>query len=258
MPIIEANWPKLTDDDGSEVRAFCTTRLPVLPTEVDSPIHNDSFASFNMGLHVGDDPSIVQSNRTELLSYCELANAQWLDQVHGIECIRAGEQADVTADACWTDKEDLACIVMTADCLPVVFRQAGAVAAAHAGWRGLLNGVLESTLVNFNASQVDIWLGPAIGPLAFEVGPEVREQFIAKHARAAEAFLPSANAGKWLADIYQLARITLQAAGIDPARIYGGQYCTYSDEQHFYSYRRTAKTGRLATVVYRTKRNIKV
>ncbi len=258
MPIIEANWPEFIADDGSEIRAFCTTRLPVSAIKAGNTHHEDSFASFNMGLHVEDNPSVVQDNRAQLLSYCGLDNAQWLNQVHGVDCIRSGEQADVTADACWTDKEDLACIVMTADCLPVVFRQAGAVAAAHAGWRGLLNGVLENTLVNFDRSQVDIWFGPAIGPQAFEVGSEVREQFVAKHAQAVEAFLPSANAGKWLADIYQLARITLQVAGVDPTRIYGGQYCTYSDEQRFYSYRRTAKTGRLATVVYRTKRNITV
>jgi YfiH family protein len=211
-----------------------------------------------MGLHVGDNPSIVQNNRAQLLSYCGLDNAQWLNQVHGIACVESGELTDVTADACWTDKKDLACIVMTADCLPVAFRQAGKVAAAHAGWRGLLNGVLESTLVNFDALQVDIWLGPAIGQQAFEVGPEVREQFITKHSQAVEAFLPSANAGKWLADIYKLARITLRAAGVNPTRIFGGEYCTYSDEQHFYSYRRTPKTGRLATVVYRTKGNDRV
>ncbi len=254
MQTIEATWPELEGEDGSVIKAFCTTRLSLGKASIADACDQSSFDSFNMGLHVGDDALAVQHNRAQLLHYCKLDNAQWLNQVHGTSCIQSSnDNIEITADACWTDQQDLACVVMTADCLPVVFRQSNKVAAAHAGWRGLLNGVLESTLENFNTAKVDIWLGPAIGPQAFEVGPEVREQFVAKNKLMVDAFVPSANAGKWLADIYQLARITLHSAGIDPQRIYGGEYCTYTDEQRFYSYRRTAKTGRLATVIYRTK-----
>lgn len=141
--------------------------------------------------------------------------------------------------------------MLTADCLPVLFcnRAGTRVAAAHAGWRGLAGGVLETTLdaLAVPGEELLVWLGPAIGPAAFEVGPEVREAFVAQHVDAAEAFTPSRNAGRFMADLYQLARIRLAAVGVDA--VYGGGLCTFSDAR-FYSYRRAARTGRFASLVW--------
>jgi hypothetical protein len=142
--------------------------------------------------------------------------------------------------------------VLTADCLPVLFcdRTATRVAAAHAGWRGLAGGVLEATLeaLAVPADDVLAWLGPAIGPAAFEVGPEVREAFLAQHGgAAATAFVPSRNAGRFMADLYQLARIRLAAVGVDA--VYGGGLCTFNDPR-FYSYRRASRTGRFASLIW--------
>lgn len=250
MLIIEATWPKIETDTGSKVTAFCTTRVA---SSTHQPLGASDYRGFNMGLHVGDNPELVMGNREHLMRICQLENSQWLNQIHSTICTQASDASDeVTADACWTDQANLACVVMTADCLPVAFRQNENIAVAHAGWRGLVGGVLENTLQNFDPSHTDIWLGPAIGAERFEVGPEVREQFIAKNALSDSAFAPSANPGKWMADIYALARIRLQTAGVDAERIYGGEYCTFSDEERFYSYRRNSQTGRMATVIYRT------
>jgi len=239
MQRINASWPEF---EG--IVAFTTTRLDGSSLA--------PFAGFNLGLHVGDEAKVVEGNRSLLLSECGLQDAQWLEQVHGIECVKAVRNKKVpVADACWSDEAQLACIVMTADCLPVVFRQGKKIAAAHAGWRGLLDGVLESTLNHFDPSLTDIWFGPAIGARAFEVGPEVRVQFIQRDEICARAFKPSLNSGKWLADIYQLARIRLMSAGVDANRIYGGEHCTYTNDEQFYSYRRDGVTGRIATVIYR-------
>lgn len=239
MQRIDASWP-----ESEGIVAFTTTRLD-----------GDSlapFTAFNLGLHVGDEPTAVKSNRAQLLSECELQDAQWLEQVHGIECVKAVRDDEIpVADACWSDEKQLACIVMTADCLPVVFRQGKKIAAAHAGWRGLLDGVLESTLCHFDPAHTDIWFGPAIGANAFEVGPEVREQFMQRDENCEHAFKPSQNSGKWLADIYQLARIRLMAAGVGAQRVYGGEHCTYTNDEQFFSYRRDGVTGRIATVIYR-------
>ncbi len=249
MQVIAASWPDINSSKegpkASKIVAFTTTRLAGHST--------DQYQSFNTGLHVGDDPLAVQQNRNALLKACKLESAQWLEQVHGTLCVKA--QADnqvLVADACWTDQENLACVVMTADCLPVAFRQANKIAVAHAGWRGLVTGVLEYTLSHFDAAITDVWLGPAIGAHAFEVGDEVRAQFIADNSEASAAFIAAGAPGKWLADIYQLARIKLLAAGLHVSRIYGGEYCTFSQYEQFYSYRRTASTGRMATVIYRT------
>ncbi|MGB1236948.1 MAG: peptidoglycan editing factor PgeF [Pseudomonadales bacterium] len=240
MQVIKANWPL-----GAEYIAFTTTRL-----EGES---DGDFASLNTGFHVGDDPEKVAANRAKVLSYAAAEYSQWLDQVHGTHCVSATQAQDVTADACWTDRANLACVVMTADCLPVVFACGERVAAAHAGWRGLLNGILESSLAHLDPALTSVWLGPAIGPLAFEVGPEVREQFIDKSAQFAPAFKNSPNEGKWLADIYALARLTLVQSGVAAASIYGGDLCTYTDSERFFSYRRGTPTGRMATVICRRK-----
>ncbi|WAC43006.1 peptidoglycan editing factor PgeF [Pseudomonas sp. SL4(2022)] len=208
------------------------------------------YDSCNLGEHVGDQPAAVLKNRQRLVSLLGCKPA-WLQQVHGVAVVEANPQVVPEADASWASKPGIACAVMTADCLPVLFcnRAGTRVAAAHAGWRGLANGVLEATLDSLAvpADQVLVWLGPAIGPQAFEVGGEVRDAFLAQHARAAEAFMPSVNPGKFLADIYQLARIRLSARGVEA--VYGGDFCTVNDPR-FFSYRRAAQTGRFASLIW--------
>ncbi|MHA6492514.1 peptidoglycan editing factor PgeF [Pseudomonas borbori] len=208
------------------------------------------FDSFNLGEHVGDDPVAVAKNRQRLVSQLGCQPA-WLRQVHGVTVVEADASELLEADASWTATANVACTVMTADCLPVLFcdRAGTRVAAAHAGWRGLAAGVLEATLDAFDCAAEDtlVWLGPAIGPQAFEVGVEVREAFIAQHAEAGAAFVASVNPGHYMADLYQLARIRLAARGV--SAVYGGDFCTYSDSR-FYSYRRTAQTGRFASLIW--------
>jgi hypothetical protein len=208
------------------------------------------FDSCNLGEHVADDPQAVLKNRQRLVSLLGCKPA-WLQQVHGVAVVEANPALVLEADASWTSKSGVACTVMTADCLPVLFcdRAGSRVAAAHAGWRGLAGGVLEATLdqLAVPADQVLVWLGPAIGPQAFEVGAEVREAFVAQHEQAAAAFVPSANPGKFIADIYQLARIRLAARGV--TAVYGGDFCTYNDPR-FFSYRRSAQTGRFAALIW--------
>lgn len=208
------------------------------------------FGSFNLAVHVGDDPDAVDANRRRLqqIIYC---NPAWLSQVHSSIAVEADPRACPTADASWTAEAGVACSVLTADCLPVLFsdRAGTRVAAAHAGWRGLAGGVLEATVAAMHTSgdQLIAWLGPAIGQSAFEVGGEVRDAFVSQHAEAVGAFVPSANAGRFMADIYQLARIRLHKCGI--AEVYGGGFCTVSDAR-FYSYRRAAVTGRFASLIW--------
>ncbi|WP_372740196.1 peptidoglycan editing factor PgeF [Neptunomonas sp.] len=209
------------------------------------------YDALNLGDHVGDQPSAVALNRSRLLNEVGVQHAQWLTQVHGSGCIEAQPDGLIhEADACWTDQAGLACVIMTADCLPVVFTDGNKVAAAHAGWRGLANGVLETTLAQFSGAEVYVWLGPAIGPDAFEVGEEVRQQFCDHLPSSVECFRPSGNKSKWLADLYQLARLRLLRAGVQ--HISGGTYCTYSDAARFFSYRREQQTGRMATLIWKT------
>ncbi|WP_411385663.1 peptidoglycan editing factor PgeF [Pseudomonas sp. MPB03] len=208
------------------------------------------FDSLNLGDHVGDDPTAVAENRRRLTDPFAITPA-WLQQVHGIVVVEADPTQVATADASWTATPGIACTAMTADCLPVLFcnRAGTRVAAAHAGWRGLANGVLEATLDSLAvpADEILAWLGPAIGPQAFEVGPEVREAFIAQLPQAAQAFVASPNAGKCLADIYALARLRLAARGI--TAVYGGGFCTVTDPR-FFSYRRNPRTGRFASLIW--------
>ena len=212
------------------------------------------YAGLNLGTHVGDKPEVVAANRQLLQQYCGLKqNPAWLNQVHGTKVLDLdswhGELSD--ADASVTSTAGLAAVVMTADCLPVLYcdKAGNKVAAAHAGWRGLCGGVLEATLKHFpEPSTVLVWLGPAIGPLNFEVGSEVRAAFLAHSPEAAAAFVPSGHANKYLADIYLLARQRLQTAGV--TAIYGGDYCTVADPQRFFSYRRDGQTGRQASLIW--------
>jgi YfiH family protein len=208
------------------------------------------FDSFNLGDHVDDDPDAVAQNRSTLTTALNVQPA-WLKQVHGVNVVEASPAQVMQADASWTKTPGIACTIMTADCLPALFcnRQGTQVAAAHAGWRGLAAGVLEAAVDSFVDAPSDIlvWLGPAIGPQAFEVGPEVREAFMATHPQTAEAFMPSVKDGKFMADIYQLARLRLAAHGV--TAVYGGGLSTYNDER-FFSYRRGARTGRFASLVW--------
>jgi len=249
MKIIRPQWPA-----PANVVAFSTTRPGGFSTGI--------YAGLNIATHVDDDLNTVIRNR-QLLAAQLPANSriQWLKQVHDCEVVEATDCSDEPcADASWASSSDVACAVMTADCLPVLFCAKGgeAVAAAHAGWRGLAAGVLEATVAAMPAAPARImaWLGPAIGPNAFEVGAEVREQFLSQSSQEArqgvsQCFVAATNKPDfYLADLYTLARIRLKAAGI--GGVYGGDLCTFNDSHRFYSYRRDGETGRMATVIVST------
>lgn len=235
--LIFPDWPA-----PASVRACVTTR--------EGGVSLPPYQSFNLGDHVGDDPLAVAENRRRLSDEFAIQPA-WLKQVHGVVVADADPAVVAQADASFTEQPGIACTAMTADCLPVLFcdRAGTRVAAAHAGWRGLAGGVLEATLERLGvpAEEVLVWLGPAIGPQAFEVGMEVRDAFTAQHPEAFDAFVPGAQPGKLMADIYQLARIRLAARGV--TAVYGGGFCTVSDPR-FFSYRRTPQGGRFASLVW--------
>lgn len=208
----------------------------------------------NLGMHVGDDPVCVQRNRGLLRAELP-AEPAWLVQEHGTEVLDASLIGPASrADALISTRCGVVCAIQTADCLPVLFCdvRGRVVGAAHAGWRGLLNGVLQNTVARMRdagAEEILAWLGPAIGPQRFEVGAEVFEAFIGGDAGMASAFNPIAShQGKYLADIYQLARKTLVTSGV--TRIAGGGLCTMTDTQRFYSYRRDGTTGRMASLIW--------
>lgn len=207
----------------------------------------------NLGTHVGDDPALVAANRARLRRLLPQEPA-WLSQVHSPDVVDAAEvSAKTQADASFSTKPGTVCVMMTADCLPVLFsdREGKIVGAAHAGWRGLAEGVLENTVTAMQArgaKDVLAWMGPAIGPEQFEVGAEVREAFMAKNPDAEAAFRAyEGRPGKYLADIYLLARQRLQRAGVTD--ITGGGLCTVTDPR-FYSYRRDKTTGRMASLIW--------
>ncbi len=212
------------------------------------------FSSLNLGAHVGDDAGKVAENRAKLSTMLALeAGPLWLDQVHGTNVIEAQHyQAGVQADACVASASGQICIVMTADCLPVLFcsRDGSTVAAAHAGWRGLAAGILEAAVerMHVNAGDLLAWLGPAIGPAAFEVGDEVREAFCARQSGDSVAFVRNER-GRWQADLYQLARSRLNKMGV--TAVYGGDCCTFAEPARFFSHRRDGRTGRMATMIWR-------
>jgi len=238
--LIIPGWPA-----PPNVKAFQTTRKGGVST--------GPYASLNLGGHVGDAPLAVARNRS-LLSPLLPSDPVWLKQVHGTVVVDAGAAScHPDGDGCVTSHIGAVCVVMTADCLPVLLcNENGSVAgAAHAGWRGLCDGVIEQTVHAMKAPPAAMmaWLGPAIGPQAFEVGEEVRAAFIAKQPEAVAAFISSpAGNGKWLADIYALARLRLNALGIE--RTFGGGLCTYTDRERFFSYRRDGVTGRMGTFIW--------
>ncbi len=237
---IEPDWPA-----PATVRAVATTRgggESVAP-----------YASFNLGDHVGDNADRVAANRLRLQEITGLNHAPyWLKQVHGVRVVEAcGNARGVEADGSWTRVPGQACVIMTADCLPAIFcdRSGTSVAAAHAGWRGLAAGVLEATVHALPAApdELLVWLGPAIGQLAYEVDGKVFEAFCGLDPDTASCFIPLRE-GHWLADLYALARFRLRQVGV--TAVYGGDHCTYSDPERFFSYRRDGVTGRMATLVW--------
>ncbi|HEX5514412.1 MAG TPA: peptidoglycan editing factor PgeF [Gammaproteobacteria bacterium] len=236
--IITPDWPA-----PASVRAAQTTRL--------GGVSRPPFDSFNLAQHTEDVAADVMENRRRLRQRLGLlAEPAWLTQVHGVDVVPAAA-GPACADAAWTEQPGVPCVVMSADCLPVLFcDQAGeVVAAAHAGWRGLVGGVLEATVAAMGCppQRLLAWLGPAIGPEAFEVGGEVRQQFIAADPAAAACFRPSPE-GRWLADLYALARQRLTRAGVEA--VYGGGFCTVRQAELFFSYRRDGRTGRMATLIW--------
>ncbi|WP_145513180.1 purine nucleoside phosphorylase YfiH [Yersinia massiliensis] len=238
--LILPNWPM-----PAGVKACSTTRHGGISTP--------PYDSLNLGTHVGDVTASVSANRQRLVALAGLPQMPvWLEQVHGTRVLHLDGEVtpNVQADAVYSRVAGQVCAVMTADCLPVLFCsvKGDEVAAAHAGWRGLCAGVLEQTLAQFNAAPASImaWLGPAIGPQQFEVGEDVKQAFSDIDTQAASAFIPSGS--KYLADIYSLARMRLQAAGIHA--IYGGDHCTVTEKQQFFSYRRDGMTGRMASLVW--------
>jgi YfiH family protein len=238
---IEPDWPA-----SNRVRALATARR--------GGVSRGPYASLNLGSHVGDDPTAVQSNRDLLVRELELPSEPlWLNQVHGCDVVRteAGTGHGCTADAAVSVEPGRICAVLSADCLPVLLcdRAGTQVAAVHAGWRGLLHGVIEAALDSLAVSGPDVlcWLGPAIGPQAFEVGDEVRAAFVKRAPAAVAAFQPSPT-GRWLADIYVLARQRLEARYV--GFVGGGGWCTVTDSSRFFSYRRDTVTGRMASLIW--------
>lgn len=229
------------------VRAAITTRS--------GGVSGRPWDSLNLAEHVGDDPAHVAENRRRLRAALPLpAEPFWLHQVHGCDVADAAAGAaggPCAADAAVADRPGAVCAVLTADCLPVLFctRQGDWVAAAHAGWRGLAGGVLEVAVARAPAPAAEVlaWLGPAIGPGAFEVGPEVRAAFVAADRGAGSCFRPS-PAGRWLADLYGLARRRLDRCGV--GWVGGGGLCTFTDRERFFSFRRDGATGRMASLIW--------
>ncbi len=231
------DWPA-----PAGVRALSTTRC--------GGVSAPPWQGFNLGDHVGDDPLAVAANRASLRRELP-AEPLWLSQVHGTRCVDAARALPgVQADASFTRQRGVVCAVLTADCLPVLLcdERATVVAIAHAGWRGLAAGVIEATVATMGepGERLMAWLGPAIGARAFEVGGEVRELFIAGDAAAADAF--TAAGGKWLCDIYRLARRRLHSLGI--RRVAGADFCTVNAAQTCFSFRRDGVTGRMASLIW--------
>lgn len=238
FPHIEPDWPA-----PPGVRAVSTLRRG--GTSV------GPYSSLNLGGHVGDDPARVAANRLRVGEGLALpGEPAWLHQVHGVRAVPAEAPGDGAADAAWTRESGVVCAVMTADCLPILLcsGDGAAVAAVHAGWRGLAGGVVEAAVAAMGGGELLAWLGPAIGPDAFEVGGEVREAFLRNGAEFGSGFRETGG-GKWLADIYRLGRLTLERQGI--AAIYGGGCCTFGQAEDFFSYRRDGTTGRMASLIWR-------
>ncbi|MEL0629040.1 peptidoglycan editing factor PgeF [Psychromonas aquatilis] len=244
MQFIQPKWAA-----PAHIHAYSTTRC--------GGVSVNEFKGLNLGGHVKDDPKHVSTNRQILVE--QFPNSHdfcWLNQVHGCELIKLTSNTpdNLNADASWSDSNQRTCVVMTADCLPVlVTDKAGLfVAAIHAGWRGLYDGIIEKSIdkicaeLKVEAHNLLVWLGPCIGPTAFEVGDEVRTLFISENSQSDAAFV--AHNDKWLANLHQLAKLRL--ARFKGITITESELCTYNDPALFYSYRRDGQTGRLATFIW--------
>lgn len=230
-------------DAPPAVRALVTTRT--------GGVSRGAFATLNLATHVGDDRDAVARNRERLRAHLP-ADPVWLEQVHGTAVVDAeSAPALPRADGAVARAPHRICAVLTADCVPVLLahRDGAAVGIAHAGWRGLVAGVVEATLARMAVAprEVVAWLGPGIGPGAYEVGRDVYDAFRARAAGLAAAFAPR-GAGRYGADLYAAARHLLAAAGVQ--RVYGGGLCTHADAARFFSYRREHATGRFASLIW--------
>jgi polyphenol oxidase len=235
---ISPDWPA-----APRVKAFVTTRA--------GGVSRGPFAGLNLGDHVGDEPGDVASNRA-LLNVRLPSKPVWLRQLHGTDVVVADAiESGINADASFTSKAGSICAILTADCLPVLIcdRNGSMVGAAHAGWRGLSQSVIEKTIAAMRVPPPEllVYLGPAIGPMHYEVGDDVRNIFINDDENAVTAFLPTANE-KWLANLYELAQLRLRRIGVE--EIYGGDLCTFEDSERFFSYRRDGQTGRMASLIW--------
>lgn len=236
--LIIPDWPA-----PANVRSLQTTRA--------GGTSSAPYDSLNLGDHVGDAPLAVQRNRM-LLNTLLPSEPVWLNQVHGTTVANADSASCLPqADACIARHRAAVCVVMTADCLPVLLcdTQGSVVGVAHAGWKGLASGVIEAAVKSMDVAPETImaWLGPAISQDAFEVGDEVRAAFVSVQPQAASAFV-AGQSGKWFADLYALARLRLNALGI--TRVYGGGSCTFRERERYYSYRRDGATGRMGTFIW--------
>jgi len=240
------NWPA-----PKNVHALQTTRGGL---NRQAGVSQAPYDSLNFGMHVKDNSIHVAHNRQLLNAYVP-SEPVWLNQVHGTHVVDAANTSCVPdADAAYATRKNVVCVTMTADCLPVLLCDTAGtvVSAVHAGWRGLCDGVLEASIhevckaANAESNQLMAWLGPAIGPNAFEVGAEVRVQFIAVDSKAEVAFKPHGD--KWLCDIYKIATQRLNNLGV--TQIYGGDRCTYTENENFFSYRRDGDTGRMASLIW--------
>lgn len=234
------DWPA-----PARVRAFVTTRA--------GGVSAGEFASLNLGSHSGDDAANVARNRLIVREHLP-ETPRWMAQVHGADVAdldRLAEDEAVTADAATASVAGRVGAVLTADCMPLLLcdEQGQRVGVAHAGWRGMAAGVIENTVcaLGTEPAKVMAWMGPTIGPTAFEVGPEVREAFVTVDPRADAAFVQH-KPGKYMADLYALARLRLQSAGV--SRIHGGGFCTYREADRFFSYRREQKSGRMGAFIW--------
>lgn len=233
-----ANWPA-----PKNISAVCTTRV--------SGFSLPPYDNYNLGLRVGDNDEHVMKNRQELMANLHLpAEPQWLHQTHSTTCVIVEDEANREADAAITRSYQHPLIILTADCLPITLcnKQGTEIAAIHAGWRGLVNGIIENTVAKMQSSSQDLmaWIGPAICQKCYEVGSEVYETFTAKYAASQQAFKPVNS--KWLANLPQIAEQILNELGIKA--VYQSELCTFESETELYSYRRSSQTGRIGTLIW--------
>jgi len=239
------NWITPDWNAPANVRAVTTTRH--------GGISAGSYDSMNLALHVDDEQAVVIQNREILRETLQLpSEPAWLQQVHSTDVADLDqEHPTLCADGSTTTSRQKVCVVMTADCLPVLLtdRQGKRIMALHAGWRGLAQGILEKGVSLFSAGDdVIAWLGPSIGPGKFEVGEEVVEQLMGGGQSECKWYTPSASQGKYMVDLYQAARARLLGSGV--VEVAGGGFCTFTDSRRFYSYRRQGECGRMATLVW--------